>query len=78
MDGKATFRHYFWGGLLVLSIFGAAYTFATGGFEGPDCSLLSNSQEFECLPEEEIQQPTGGFDPDGPGGPYDGGDYPAP
>jgi hypothetical protein len=51
---------------------------ANGTFEGPDCSLPINSQEIACLPDEEFDQPTGGFDPDAPGEPYDGGDWPAP
>jgi hypothetical protein len=77
MDDKPTFRHYFWGAFLIFTIISGIYGFATGAFEGPDCSLPSNSQEIACLPEEESEGPTG-WDPDGPGEPYDGGDYPAP
>ena len=78
MDEKPTFRHYFWGAFLIISIVGVIYGFATGEFEGPDCSLPSNSQEIACLPDEEFEQPSGGYDPDAPGEPYDGGDWPAP
>ncbi len=78
MNDKATFKHYFWGALLLLTIFGFVNGLANGTFKGPDCSLPINSQEIACLPDEEFDQPTGGFDPDAPGEPYDGGDWPAP
>lgn len=77
VDDKATFKHYFWGAFLLLAIFSVFHGLANGTFEGPDCSLSINSQEIACLPEEEPESKTG-WDPDGPGEPYDGGDYPAP
>lgn len=41
-----------------------------------DCSLPSNIEEPLCAPDEPDTYT--GFDPDSPGEPYDGGDYPAP
>jgi hypothetical protein len=78
MDKSLGPRHYIWGFFLIISIVSTIFTFATGGFKNPDCSLPSNSQEIQCLPDEEFDQPTGGFDPNRPGEPYDGGDFPAP
>lgn len=71
-------RHYIWGFFLIWVVVSSIVSFALGGFESPDCSLPINSQEYECLPDEEVDQPTGGYDPNFTGEFYDGGDYPAP
>ena len=41
-----------------------------------DCSVPSNFEEPLCQPDEPDTYT--GFDPDAPGEPYDGGDWPAP
>ena len=43
--------------------------------DGVDCGDPKNSALEECQPEEDTIT---GWDPNGPGEPYDGGDFPAP
>ena len=43
--------------------------------DGTDCDNPINSSLEECQPEEDSYT---GWDPNGPGEPWDGGDFPAP
>jgi hypothetical protein len=61
--------------LLVLFVIWVLISGITLWGTGTDCSDPSNSALIECQPEEDNVT---GWDPDGPGEPYDGGDFPAP